>query len=106
MSPAAPLPEIPSPAPLDLVATKGLADVMARRLEQWLKFGHSPEADAQLPVHFFARELHAMVGAVLEDSRRGGRLAIMRKHAVTLAAFAIATVDRIDAEPPEEEIPF
>lgn len=92
--------------PLDLAWSMGLADVLAKRVEQIRRFGYTREADAQRPLHHFARNVQNMATTVYEDSHFGLPLAVQRRHAVKLAAFALALIDRIDAEPEEEDAPL
>lgn len=95
--------ESPSPA---VPTTRGTRDVLAKRREQIERYGHTPAADARRPIHFFAIEIDSLGNAIREDSQFGVRLPIMRRHAVNLAAFALALIDRIDAEPSEELPPL
>lgn len=86
------------------VAAGGSAirDVLACRREQIEKWGHTPEADAALPIAGFLNhmlhELQARLIAVLDDHRGRQGLAQIRKRLVKLAALILATIDRLDAE--------
>lgn len=82
----------------ELIATQGLADVLAKRAEQIIRYRHTLEADAERPIYGFALDVEQTGRAVRDDAQFRADLAIMRRHAVKLAALAIALVDRIDAE--------
>lgn len=88
-----------SPGPI----SQGLAETIAKRVEQIVRFGHTPELDAKLPIHFFAVELATMAQMVRDDSQFARPLPQMRRHAAKLAAFACALIDRIDLEGEEKD---
>jgi hypothetical protein len=97
-----PDPHAPGDPGEDALPSRGMADVIAKRVEQIIVHGHTAEADAAKPLHFFALDVGYLGNAIREDSTFGIDLATMRKHAVKLAAMTLALVDRIDAHPIDE----
>lgn len=89
----------PSPAPLPAsVPVRAVEDVLARRVEQIARYGHTAEADAALPLLFFAQELENIARAILEDAQFHKSRAQLRRRAVKLGAMTLALIDRIDQE--------
>lgn len=77
-----------------------LRSVLACRLEQIRKWGHTPENDRDRPLKDFLRSIDERAHAAREDLQFYphdiGR--IRDKRLVPLAALIFATIDRIDAE--------
>lgn len=85
---------LPGTAPGGAIAT-----VLAERLQQVHRHGHTPASDAQLPLRHFLRELRELVAAASDDHRFDpGDLPRLRRRCGILGAFTLATIDRIDAE--------
>ncbi|WP_298164527.1 hypothetical protein [Novosphingobium sp.] len=85
-------------SPPDFVPVKAMEDVMAIRSEQIFRHGHTPESDARLPLHHFARQLHGGAIRIEEDAQFNLDLEVMRRRVVKHAALCLALIDRIDAE--------
>lgn len=88
----------PAPARLEYALVRAMEDVMAKRHEQIVKFGHTPEADLARPLRAFAFDIEAEARAVIEDVQFGKPPDRIRRRLVKLAALALATIDRIDNE--------
>lgn len=86
------------PARLQYALVRAMEDVMAKRHEQIVKFGHTPEADLARPLRAFAFDIEAEARAVIEDVQFGKPPDRIRRRLVKLAALALATIDRIDNE--------
>lgn len=73
-----------------------VAEARQQQIERW---GHTPEKDAEKPLFFFLKDGETMARALLEDHQFDTReLGRLRKRAVRLAAYMLATIERIDAE--------
>lgn len=82
----------------DLLEETALREVLQARLDQVLVYGHTAERDAAMPVGYFVREVHRRVIELEEDVQFRCGSAIMRRHAVKLAALSLALLQRIDLE--------
>ncbi len=73
-----------------------VAEARRQQIERW---GHTPEKDAEKPLFFFLKDGETMARALVEDHQFDTReLGRLRKRAVRLAAYMLATITRIDAE--------
>lgn len=80
--------------------------VLAERMRQIHDFGHTPQSDAELPLKQLPRAAQRFLTEAIEDChfQRGDWRKAARKHLVRAGAMILAALDRIEAEPPEEEI--
>jgi hypothetical protein len=90
-----------APATQDFVPVQAMELILAERHRQIHKFGHTPDADRKLPLAHFAREMSKR-GLAIAEYIQFNRPANVRRHAIVLAAIAMALIDRIDAEFPGE----
>lgn len=96
---AAPFPLSAGAAALPFLAPGGsVASVIACRLEQVERWGHTPESDRDKPIGAFLVDVESYARAAREDHQYREGLARVRKRLVKLAALALATIDRIDLE--------
>jgi len=84
-----------SVSPTDFSST-GLALIEAKRLEQILRWGHTPETDKQLPVAHFVNQIDKAAHSVREDLQFNKPVDHMRRHLVALGALVAAAIDRIE----------
>lgn len=101
----------PSPFPLTdgsgvaaVFSSRGLADVLQERLHQVEKHGHTPAADALLPLIQFQVGVMRMAHGITRPGALDAREKLRRKL-VQLAAFCLAFIDRIDGHQPNEGTP-
>ena len=100
MHPPHPIAADPASPAARVIASAGLQAVIAERLAQVERWGHTPEADAARPLWSFFVDLRNLTNAACDWHRfRSVKRAQLRRQLVKLAAFAIALVDRLDAEP-------
>ena len=103
---AAPLVSMPAhEAVLAERAPAAWSAVLDERRRQIAQFGHTPQADAALPLKQLPREAARFVSMAVEDcqfQREGWRIAA-RKHLVRAGAMILAAMDRIEAEPEQED---
>lgn len=101
---------LPSPAVDRGAATylpvAAMEAVLAERMRQIHDFGHTPQADAELPLKQLPRAAARLLTAAIEDCQfqRGDWRKAARKHLARAGAMILAALDRLDAEPPEPEI--
>lgn len=91
-----------------LAAIQGDAvrSVLAARIEQIFKHGHTPEHDFMLPIGWLGKEARdrlMMASDCLYAEKRN--LPVARRRAAAAAAMALAFIDRIDAEMANEPKP-
>lgn len=87
----------PQNATAAVLSTPGFSSMLAERLRQIEDFGHTPEADAALPLIQF----QLVVQRIAHGITRPGGLddkARLRRKLVQLAAFSLAFIDRLDRE--------
>lgn len=80
-----------------------IADVYQRRLEQISKHGRTQAIDGRQSISSMARKIADYCGSAVDHCGHGHsipaeRLTYARRHIVTSAALAIATIERIDSE--------
>ncbi|WP_327195943.1 hypothetical protein [Novosphingobium capsulatum] len=80
---------------------RAMEEILAERHRQIFGFGHTPEQDRTLPLAHFARELSKR-GLAITEYVQFHKPRNARRHAIALAAVAMALIDRIDAEFPGE----
>ncbi len=85
----------------DFVPVKAMEEILAERHRQIHQFGHTPQQDLTLPLAHFARELSKR-GLAITEYVQFHKPRNARRHAIALAAVAMALIDRIDAEFPGE----
>ncbi len=92
--------------PSTYVPVAALEAVLAERMRQIHTFGHTPQADAELPLKQLPRAAQRFLTAAIEDCQfqRGDWRKAARKHLIRAAAMILAAIDRVEAEP--EEDPF
>lgn len=90
-----------APATQDFVPVHAMELILAERHRQIHQFGHTAAADRKLPLAHFAREMSKR-GLAIAEYIQFNRPANVRRHAIVLAAIAMALIDRIDAEFPGE----
>lgn len=110
----------PAPAP-DILPRSDLLDVRsalyeiaALRLEQIVKWGHTPQKDLAAPVVHLPREARDTLSAIVDDIQfhRGGPAFAearprIRKRLLKAGALIAAALDRLDAEPSDPDgVPF
>ena len=82
-----------------------LAAIVQQRTAQIERWGHTPEKDREQPIGPFLNhilhELHSYAIAAADDHRARAGLPQIRKRMAKLGALAMATIERIDAEPAE-----
>jgi hypothetical protein len=78
-------------------AANALADVARLRRDQAELHGHTAAADDARDLADFGRTLQRLALDVVEDLQFNKRL-LARRHAVKLAAFAVALADRLDRD--------
>jgi hypothetical protein len=63
--------------------------------------GHTAETDRELPIGVFADKAHTLAGQLADVLRKSERqnLDVAYRRSARLAAFALATMRRIKAEP-------
>lgn len=77
-----------------------VADLIALRREQAIRFGHTIEADRALPLIHLPKEAEARMRALMDDIR-WGKLDQARARALRAAALLLAFADRLDADAAE-----
>lgn len=84
----------------DIFTSAALADILAERLAQVTQRGHTPESDADQPVHRLLDLTSTYARIACDRAAPGDRqtLAGARKKAVQAAALAIAAVERLDLD--------
>ena len=89
------------------VEGRAIEAVLAERTRQIAKFGHTPESDAALPLKQLPREAARFLTAAIEDVQyqRDAWRNHARRHLIRAAAMILAAMDRIEAEPRDED-PF
>ncbi|WP_133726851.1 MULTISPECIES: hypothetical protein [unclassified Novosphingobium] len=80
---------------------RAMEEILAERHRQIHTFGHTPAQDRALPLAHFARELSKR-GLAITEYVQFHKPRLARRHAIALAAVAMALIDRIDAEFPGE----
>jgi hypothetical protein len=93
-------PAAPAESPGRYVRVAAMEAVMAERHRHIFACGHTPEKDRGRSLAHFARQL-ARQGIAVTEYTQFNRPALVRAHAVTLAALCLALIDRIDADTPE-----
>lgn len=90
--------------------SRAMEDVMAERMRQVLKFGHSAQQDLETPLwqhreftelgrRSFMRMLADHLSSAIEYASFGrGKYDLARRYLVKTAALCLAAIDRIDAE--------
>ena len=93
--------------PVEWVPVASMEAVLAERIRQIARFGHTPESDAALPLRQLPREAARFLNAAIEDVQfhREGWRQHARRHLIRAAAMILAAMDRIEAEP-EQPDPF
>lgn len=82
--------------------SRAIPDVVARRLEQIAKYGHTPEMDEAEPLHDLPRLCRDRMALIIDlcmgmgDPDKAARLGRARAEIITCAALLLASVDRID----------
>lgn len=100
---SAALPPLPSVSLLPgLEAGGSLASVLACRLEQIERWGHTPEKDRERPLQSFLVDLESYAHAAREDLQYREGHDRVRKRLVKLAALTLAAIDRVDMEPQDD----
>ena len=85
----------------DLLPIDGLALVLAERVRQIQKFGHTPQADAQVHPSQLFDATRRYAKATAEDINCGAPRDTQLRHAVLATAMWLALVDRLMlTEPP------
>lgn len=99
------------------VPVRAMEDVMAARLEQIVRFGHTPESDREIPFYHhreftangrrsMMRQVERQMASASEYAAYGhGKLDVTRRKLVKTAALILAAIDRIDAELESEPAP-
>lgn len=85
------------------VPVAALEDVMACRVEQVERWGHTPAKDRERPLAGFLADVHSYATAAREDLQYREGLPRVRQRLVKLAALTLAAIDRVDAEPSAPE---
>ena len=94
-----------SPATPAFLPVASMEAVLAERARQIHHFGHTPEADTALPLKQLPREAARFVNMAIEDCQfqAGDWRKAARNHLVRAGAMILAAMDRIEAEPVEED---
>lgn len=93
------LPPMPGArAARDHASTAVVIELLLARRDQIQRFGHTPEADRNLPLSFLPREARTRCNAMVEDIQFNRPRAQLRRQAIKAAALLIAFIDRLDAD--------
>jgi hypothetical protein len=86
---------------LAAIAGSAVKAVLEARIEQILKHGHSPEADAELTLKYLPHHARSMIiDAVdlLQESGPHRNLVVGRRRLAKAAAMLLAAIDRVDID--------
>lgn len=96
----------PAPLPDGWRPEKAMARVLATRMDQIARWGHTPDQDARLPLVTLPEHARAYVVAAVEDLQFGGRSKKGRDRALhnleRAGAMILAAIDRLQAEDARE----
>lgn len=100
---AAPAPEGPAhpAAPSgasSYVSRSAMEQILAMRLRQIERHGHTPEADLNRPIADLVAAANPYMRYLREDITCHAPLAAIKKHAAALGAMMLALIDRVEAE--------
>ena len=95
----------PAPGLLADGAHEHLADIVRERARQIEKFGHTAQRDAALPLAHLPKVARQLAHDAAEDCQfhRPDWRKHARRHLIAAAATILAALDRLDAEPEQQD---